>query len=61
MNKIQIKKILDRRNAKITGAIPGASCEANGLIQTLATVNGQTPAVENTRGSESGERTISEK
>ena len=45
MNKIQIKKILDRRNLQITGAIPGASCEAGGLGQSPATVNGQTPAL----------------
>ncbi len=44
MTKEAIKKILDQRNAQITGAIPGAGCEAGGLLQTLVTVNGQTPA-----------------
>ena len=38
-----IKKILHRRNAQITGAIPGAGCEARGLVQSFVTVNGQTP------------------
>ncbi len=44
MTKEAIKKILNRRNAQITGAIPGAGCEASGLVQSLVTVNGQTPA-----------------
>jgi IS605 OrfB family transposase len=61
MNNIQIKKILDRRNLQITGAIPGASCEAQGLRQSCATVNGQTPAGGENRGSASGERTIRRK
>jgi hypothetical protein len=30
MNKFQIKRILDRRTALITGVIPGAVCEAVG-------------------------------
>ena len=44
MNKFQIKRILDRRNANITGATLGAGCEADELSQSFATVNGQTPA-----------------
>ena len=44
MTKEAIKKILDQRNAQITGAIPGAGGEASGLVQSLVTVNGQTPA-----------------
>ena len=44
MNKCQIKRILDRRNAEITGATLGAGCEVSELVQSFATVNGQTPA-----------------
>ena len=44
MTKEAIKKILNPRNAQITGAIPGAGGEASGLVQSLVTVNGQTPA-----------------
>ncbi len=43
MSKFQIKRILDRRNAEITGAVPDAGCEVNELVQSFATVNGQTP------------------
>ena len=45
MNKLQIKRILDRRNAEITGATLGAGCEVSELVQSFATVNGQTPTV----------------
>jgi transposase len=44
MTKFHIKKILDRRNAQITGSTLGAGCEADELVQSFATVNGQTPA-----------------
>jgi anaerobic ribonucleoside-triphosphate reductase len=44
MTKFHIKKILDRRNAEITGATLGAGCEVSELVQSFATVNGQTPA-----------------
>ena len=43
MNKFQIKRILDNRNANITGATLGAGCEVNELSQSFAIVNGQTP------------------
>ena len=69
MTKEAINKILDQRNAQITGAIhaqnartfPGAGREAGGLVQSFVTVNGQTPTLGKNRGSESGERIISGK
>ncbi|MCL4495101.1 MAG: transposase [Firmicutes bacterium] len=42
MHHRQIQQILDHRNLHIMGAIPGAGCEADELVQSSATVNGQT-------------------
>ncbi len=68
MTRGVIKK-RDQRNAKIAGAtqaqnvrtIPGASCQAGGLVQSLVTANGQTAALGKDRGSENGDRIISGK